>query len=47
LLKGQVSIHRNEHVEPFCGKRQQFAILDGCPRHLTRSLDVMADNVTR
>jgi hypothetical protein len=31
LLKGQVSIHSDEHVEVFRSKRQQRAILDRRP----------------
>ena len=34
LLKGEVSIDRNEHVELFLSKRQQLTILDGRPAHL-------------
>src|SRR6202043_2257856 len=47
LLKGQVSIHSDEHVEVFRGKRQQGSILDRHPTHLTSGLDVVADNVAR
>jgi hypothetical protein len=34
LLKVEVSIDRNEHVELFLSKRQQLTILDGRPAHL-------------
>jgi hypothetical protein len=47
LLKGQVSIHSDEHVEVFRSKRQQRAILDRRPTHLTGRFDVVADNVAR
>src|SRR5208283_2380759 len=47
LLKGQVSIHRDEHVELWRGKGQQFSIFDGSPTHLTSGLNVVTDDITR
>src|SRR5208282_2355124 len=47
LLKGQVPIHRNEHVKTFRGKRQHFAVLDRRTTHLTGHFDVMTEDVTR
>jgi hypothetical protein len=45
LLKGQVSIHRNEHIELSGCKGQQLSILDCCPAHLASSLDVVPDDL--
>jgi hypothetical protein len=45
LLKGEVSIDRNEHVELFFSKRQQLTILDRRPAHLTSDLDVVTDDI--
>src|SRR5580704_13894535 len=47
LLKGQVSIHRDEHIEMVCGNREQLADRDGRQTHLTNGLHVVTDDLTR
>jgi len=47
LLKSEVSIHRDEHIEVFRGQCQLLAVLDGCPTHLTSGLDIVTNDVTR
>src|ERR1700682_4986537 len=46
LLKGQVSIYRDEYVKLSARERQQLSILDRRPAHLTSGLDVVANDIT-
>jgi hypothetical protein len=45
LLKGEVSIDGDKYLELLACKRQQLSILDCRPAHLTRGLDVVADDI--
>src|ERR1700730_9858814 len=47
LLKGKISIDRDEYVEMLRRECQKLAVLDRGPSHLTSSLDLVPDNVTR
>ncbi len=42
LLKGQVSICRDKHVEVLTSNLQQLAIFESGPAHLPCRLDIMA-----
>ena len=45
LLKGQVSIYCYEYVEPRRRECEQLSILERCPSHLTRGLDLMGSKL--
>jgi len=47
LLKGQILIDSDEHIEVLRGKGQQLSVLDRRPPHLTGSLHVVTDDVAR